>query len=290
MSKAQKTKRPTLAARLKACEAEKHQLGIEVRRLRGVIGALAGSGLVPASFDLYGAGYRKGSEDALEAYRGAVQEHHAKVVEPTIGALMDLRDTIAGAAGAAGVFAIRRADARDELRPYARTIAYDLYKRFHDVEAALTKTGEKLPEVVRQEVIQFHEALMTFASGADDGQALAECRAVQDTIAGEISATLAGLQMGRPTSEARAWIGQRIEKLRAEHRLSYPDATARLYRELIAKQHARELLAVEEAALAKLDELAEGIYRDYGNLPSRVIDYCRKVGHEHQRRRAQSGK
>ena len=142
-----------------------------------------------------------------------------------------------------------------------------------------------MPKAVANGVTEFHEALIMFATGRDNGEALAECDAIQLTIAGEIRATLAGLSMGRPVSEARAWIGKRMAEARQRSpELTYRSATEQLYHELINREQANVLLKVEEDALAELDTRARDVFRDYGNLPDRVVTYCKGAAEDWRRK------
>lgn len=259
-------------------------LELENRELRALIESLAGRGLLPPAGQnelaaAYNAGYRAGNQDTIRTYGAGMREDFTKVVLPNISALMNLSTALAGAATVAGFIGIPRADVRDALRPFARRIALDLYRCYHDAEAQLAPTGDPLPEEVAQGVIQFHEALIHFAIGQDDGQALAKCEAIKDTLAGEIWATLGALRMGgSPISEVRLWIGQRVAALRErEPGLSYAGAAGQLYRMLIERERAHVLLEVEEAALAELDARANGVFRDYGNLPPAVVSYCKRA-------------
>lgn len=277
-------KRPTPAQRLRALEKEN-------RELREILERLASDGKVSVirpdeSAQAFNLGYRRGYSAAIQIHTEEVARIIQEEVFPLEDALRDLMTALAGASSIASIVGVQRADLRDALRPHLERIARDLYERYRNFDTVLAKREQAAPDAVAQGVMQFHEALIAFATGRDNGEALAKCDAVQHTIAGEIRATLAGVKVGGPPiKEARAWLGKHIAEARQrEPGLTYAAATQQLYKELLARERAHELLEIEEQALAELDARADGIYRDYGNLPPGVVTYCKRAAEDWRKR------
>lgn len=253
----------------------------ENQELRAIIEGLAGGGQVSIihvagdgerAFTL---GYRKGHEAALAGGR----EHFLNVELPTTRALLALVEALAGASTLAAFAGTPRADVRDLLRPFALRSADTLRARYQALEELLAKADEAYLDSVGQEIIRFHEALRAFGLGRDDGEALAACEAIRLTIAGELWGALAALRMGgRPPSDARAWIGQRLtEALRRQPDLRIPEAAGQLYGELLERERTGELLEIEEQALAELDARAGEEFRRSRRLTPGIKAYCKRA-------------
>jgi len=274
---------PALAQRIRELEAQN-------REMRELIEGLAGGGQVTlirpeelSDTQAFNLGYRRGYSAAIVIHSEEVAHDLQEQVFPRADALRDLTNALAGGAVLASQTGLNHAGLRDVLRPFAERIARDLYERYRNLDQILAQQEQAMPPRIAAGVTQFHEALIMFATGRDNGEALADCEAIQRTIAGEIHATLAGLSMGRPISEPRAWLGQRIADGRRQG-LTYRAAAEGAYRELIARERAHELLEVEEQALTELDARARGVFRDYDNLPDLVVTYCKGAAEDWRRK------
>lgn len=276
-------RKQSAAQRARAAEQEN-------RELRAILENLAAAGQVAIrrvdDGEAFNAGFREGHAEALAMYRKASDAHFLAVELPLSEALRALDRALAGSATLAGFVATPRADFRELLRQPALRSADDLRARFQTLEELLAGAGERLPNGVTQEIIRFHEALRTFGLGRDNGEALAQCAMVRDSLAGELTEALAALRVGgRTPSDARAWIGQRVAEARQRTPPpTYRAAVAGVYRELLEKERAHELLAVEEQALRELDTRAKGMFRERGELTKGAVNFCKRTAEDWRQR------
>lgn len=270
------------------------ELETRVRELEAVIEALADQGLIvvggQGALDTqYRAGYRKGIEDA----QAASAEHYQNVEKPVRDALRALENTLIAAISFAGFTGLRHAALYHELRPQARKLAGELLATYDALGVKFLEVGLSFAESDERQIHQLIYALREFGFERDNGEALAVCELVQNSPAGEMWSALDTLRMGgRPASDARAWIGQRLT-LAMQHSpgLSIPEATRALYQELIDRERANRLQAIEEKALAELDKRAgQEFRRSRGqNLTPKVKQFCKRAVRDWRKKGEQVG-